>query len=94
MSTDLEPIAGLQDESLRQVLSVVDIVFVDADALNPDDYEQAAQELRLLDPGWSLSHWAHRVRWPAMLKELSVILPFVCPSLTPPELVIASRLHF
>jgi ribokinase/sulfofructose kinase len=50
MSTDIEPVAGPQDETLRQVLSVVDIAFVDADALNPDDYGQAAQELRAAGP--------------------------------------------
>jgi sugar/nucleoside kinase (ribokinase family) len=52
MSTDIEPepVAGLQDQPLRQVLSVVDIVFFDADALGTDDYEQAAQELHAAGP--------------------------------------------
>jgi ribokinase/sulfofructose kinase len=50
MSTDIEPVAGLQGQTLRQVLSVVDIVFFDADALGTNDYEQAAQELRAAGP--------------------------------------------
>lgn len=50
MSTDIEPVAGLQDETLRQVLSFVDIVFFDADALGTDHYEQIAQEVRTAGP--------------------------------------------
>lgn len=50
MSADIEPVAGLLDETLRQALSVVDIVFLDADTLHTDDYEQAAQELRAAGP--------------------------------------------
>jgi ribokinase/sulfofructose kinase len=34
MSTDIEPVAGLQNETLRRELSLVDIVFFDADALD------------------------------------------------------------
>jgi ribokinase/sulfofructose kinase len=45
VSTDIEPVTGLQGETLRQTLAAVDIVFLDADALSPDDHEQAAQEL-------------------------------------------------
>jgi sugar/nucleoside kinase (ribokinase family) len=50
VSADIEPVAGLQDETLRQALSAVDIVFLDADTLGLDDYEQAAQELRAAGP--------------------------------------------
>ncbi len=50
MSTDIEPVAGLPDKALRQVLSAVDIVFLDADTLPTDDYKQAAQELRAAGP--------------------------------------------
>lgn len=50
MSTDIEPVAGLQDETLRRVLSLVDIVFFDADALDTEDYDQAAQEVCAAGP--------------------------------------------
>lgn len=50
MSADIEPVAGLQDETLRQVLSAVDIAFFDAGTLGTDDYEQVAQELRTAGP--------------------------------------------
>lgn len=50
MSADIEPVAGLLDEALRQALSVVDILFLDAETLHTDDYEQAAQELRAAGP--------------------------------------------
>jgi ribokinase/sulfofructose kinase len=50
MSTDIEPVAGLLDETLRRVLSLVDIVFFDADALDTDDYEQVAQEVCAAGP--------------------------------------------
>ncbi len=50
MSTDIEPVAGLQDQTLRQVLAATDIVFIDADALGTDDYAPAAQELHAAGP--------------------------------------------
>jgi ribokinase/sulfofructose kinase len=50
MSTDIEPVAGLQDETLQRVLSLVDIVFFDADALDTDNYEQVAQEVCAAGP--------------------------------------------
>jgi ribokinase/sulfofructose kinase len=50
ISTDIEPVAGLQDERLRQVLSSIDIVFFDADTLGTADYEPAIRELQAAGP--------------------------------------------
>lgn len=50
MSTDIEPVAGLQDETLQRVLSLVDIVFFDADALNTDQLEPVAEQVRAAGP--------------------------------------------
>lgn len=48
--TDIEPAAGLQDETFSQVLSLVDIAFIDAKTVATDDYDQLAQELRAVGP--------------------------------------------
>jgi sugar/nucleoside kinase (ribokinase family) len=50
MSADIEPVAGLHDETLRQVLSLIDIVFFDVDTLDTDSYEQVAQEVCAAGP--------------------------------------------
>ncbi len=50
MSADIEPVAGLQDEGLRQTLAFLDLTFFKADTLGAADYEQAAQELRATGP--------------------------------------------
>jgi sugar/nucleoside kinase (ribokinase family) len=50
MSTDVEPVAGLQDETLQRVLTLVDIVFFDADALNTDQLEPVAEQVRAAGP--------------------------------------------
>jgi sugar/nucleoside kinase (ribokinase family) len=48
--TDIEPAAGLDEDGLREALSLVDIAFIDADTLRTDQYEQAAQELKSWGP--------------------------------------------
>jgi ribokinase/sulfofructose kinase len=48
--TDIEPAAGLDENGLREALSLVDIAFIDADTLPTDQYEQVAQELKSLGP--------------------------------------------
>lgn len=50
LTTDIEPAAGLNDDSFRQTLSHVDIAFIDTDALRVDDYEAAARELQAAGP--------------------------------------------
>lgn len=50
MSADIEPVAGLQDEGLRQTLACLDLAFFNAGTLGTADYEQAAQELRAAGP--------------------------------------------
>jgi sugar/nucleoside kinase (ribokinase family) len=50
VSTDIEPVAGLQEDTLRHILSLVDLAFIDADALTVADYAQAAQGLQAGGP--------------------------------------------
>jgi len=50
LTTDIEPAAGLDDDSFRQTLSQVDIAFIDTDTLRVDDYEAAARELQAAGP--------------------------------------------
>lgn len=50
LTADIEPIAGLQDETLGEALALLDLVFFKADSLIPTGDEQAAQELRALGP--------------------------------------------
>lgn len=50
LTADIEPIAGLQDETLGKALALLDLVFFKADSLIPTAEEQAAQELRALGP--------------------------------------------
>ena len=50
MATDIEPVAALLDEALKYLLSLVDIAFINSDALNHSNYKQAAQELRAAGP--------------------------------------------
>ncbi len=48
--TDIEPVAGLNDEALSQVLSLVNIAFLNSETVKTTDYEQAARELRAAGP--------------------------------------------
>jgi sugar/nucleoside kinase (ribokinase family) len=50
MTTDIEPAAGLDDDSLRQTLAQVDIAFIDTDTLQLEDYAEAARQFRVAGP--------------------------------------------
>ena len=48
--TDVEPVAGLSDETFRHLLSLVDIVFIDGDGLAGAEPEGVAKELQASGP--------------------------------------------
>ena len=50
ISTDIEPVAGLQDETFIQILTLVDILFIDAKSIVADDLGQIAKQLQASGP--------------------------------------------
>jgi sugar/nucleoside kinase (ribokinase family) len=50
LTTDIEPVAGLDDDSFRHTLSQVDIAFIDTDTLRLEDCAQAAWQLQAVGP--------------------------------------------
>lgn len=50
LCTDIEPVAGLQDDSLRRVLELVDIAFIDAGPFEADRYDETARDLQAMGP--------------------------------------------
>ena len=53
VTTDIEPAAGLDDDTFRQTLTQVDIAFIDAGTFetdHTDHYEEVAQKLRAMGP--------------------------------------------
>jgi sugar/nucleoside kinase (ribokinase family) len=48
--TDAEPVAGLADAAFRQILSLVEILFIDHHGLNGADPEPVARELQAAGP--------------------------------------------
>lgn len=50
VSTDIEPAAGLADETLIDLLAVVDLAFIDAETAAAEDYEETARYWRGLGP--------------------------------------------
>ena len=50
ISTDIEPMAGLQDETFIRILALVDILFIDAKSIAVDDYSQIAKQLQAAGP--------------------------------------------